>query len=500
MIIASRLAPSRRWPLLVLPALIMLLAGGCTATASHPAASAPKSAAPPPKIATAPVSAPSPSLRIARPSETKPFVSPIQPDNRPTAVAGDGNGLMPRRDLLWVAPHCLAARAAAPSLGLLLATAREEGVIIHTEQCYRPLSDEVAVRQNWSVAGNSACAAPVLTTASGAPVGTSMHGWGKAADFRGAHGTLTFGSRGYRFLTAQAGRFGWNHPDWARPGGSSCPEAWHWEWVGDGGTLHDSPIRANVVTLLPTIDGLGYSIVTGLGTVRPHGDAPYRGSPTGPRSAWLVVSASRTPNGGGYWLAGAGGSVRAFGDARYFGSIGGDPPSQPIVGIAPSTDGAGYWLAASDGQVFGFGAAGSYASPAASGASLRRPIVAIAATPDGRGYWLAGADGKVFASGDAVPYGGASGRSLRAPVVSITGTLDGRGYWLVGADGSVYPFGDAPYFGSIPRRIALREPVVAIASTPDGEGYWLVAADGAVFALGDAQLYGPAHDVPMQGG
>src|SRR5439155_17829021 len=34
---------------------------------------------------------------------------------------------------------------------------------------------------------------------------------GKAADF-GDQGPLRFGSRTYRFLTAQAGRFGWNHP------------------------------------------------------------------------------------------------------------------------------------------------------------------------------------------------------------------------------------------------------------------------------------------------
>ena len=89
---------------------------------------------------------------------------------------------MPARDLVGVAPNCLAARAAAPSLGLLLATARNEGVVLHTEQCYRPLSDQVTVKQRWSAAGHSSCAAPVLTTSSGKPKGTSMHGWGKAAD------------------------------------------------------------------------------------------------------------------------------------------------------------------------------------------------------------------------------------------------------------------------------------------------------------------------------
>ncbi len=429
-------------------------------------------------------------MRVASAPERAPFISPILPFNRPTAVAGDTNGRMPVRDLVGVAPNCLAARAAGPSLGLLLATAREEGVVLSTDQCYRPLSDQVTVKQNWTAAGNSSCAATVLTTASGAPVGTSMHGWGKAADLSGASGTLTFGSPAYRFLTAQAGRFGWNHPAWAQPGGSTCPEAWHWEWVGDGGRQHDSPIRADVLTLLPTSDGLGYSIVTGLGAIRPHGDA----GDTGPLAplAWLVVAAARPPVGGGYWLVDAGGSVHAFGGAPYFGSMGTHPPAHPIVGMAPSANGAGYWLAASNGQVFGFGGAGSYSSPVESGRSLGRPLVAIAATPDGRGYWLAAADGKVFAYGDAAFYGDASGRSLRAPIVSMTATPDGRGYWLAGAGGKVFAYGDAPYLGST-GRIVLRQPVMAIAPTRDAGGYWLVAADGSVFAFGDAALYGAAR-------
>jgi hypothetical protein len=437
-------------------------------------------------------------MRVASALERSPFISPIQPFNRPTAVAGDTNGRMPTRDLVGVAPNCLAVRAAGPSLGLLLATARDEGVVLGTDQCYRPLSDQVAVKQKWTSKGNSSCAAPVLTNPSGALVGTSMHGWGKAADLNGAGGALTFESPAYRFLTAQAGRFGWNHPAWAQPGGSTCPEPWHWEWVGDGGTQQASPIRADVLTLLPSWDGLGYSIVTGLGGVRPHGDANDDGPPA--PLAWLVVAAARTPDGGGYWLVDADGSVHAFGDAPYFGSMGAHTPAHPIVGIAPSANGAGYWLAASDGHVFGFGAAGSYGSPVASGLSLARPIVAIAATPDGAGYWLAGADGKVFAYGDAAFYGDASRRSLRAPIVSMTTTSDGRGYWLAGADGKVFAYGDVPHLGST-GRIVLREPVMAIASTRDGGGYWLVAADGSVFALGNAGLYRatrPARTVAQQ--
>jgi len=500
MLLTSGLRRLYRWPAVILPAVVVVLAGGCTGTSARQAAErASTGAAPHPTVTSVPTQTPSTSLRAVSQPAANSFVSPIQPFNRPNAVAGDANGLMPTRDLVGVAPNCLAARAAGPSLGLLLATARDEGVVLHTEQCYRPLSGQVSVRQKWSSAGKSACAAPVVTSPSGKPVGTSMHGWGKAADFSDVTGTMTFDSPGYRFLLAQAARFGWNHPAWARPGGSVCPEAWHWEWVGDGGIQHASSIPADVVTLLPTSGGLGYSIVTGLGGVRPHGDATDHGTRTDPTLAWLVVGAARTPDGGGYWFVCGDGSVRAFGDARSFGPTS-PPPFQPVVGIAPSADGAGYWLATADGHVFSFGAARSYGSPASSGASLARPIVAIVATADGRGYWLAGADGKVFAYGDAATYLRAAGRPSPAPVVSMAATSDGRGYWLVNANGAVHTFGDARSFGSIPRRIALRQPVTAIAPTGDSGGYWLVAADGSIFAFGNAALYGPAHRARMVAG
>ncbi len=471
---------------LVLLAAIVLV--GCS-SALHPTvigpattASSPSSGAPSPRPSTIAASRSNPTLPPA-----KPFVSPIQPGNKPNAIVGDVNGMMPARDLVGVAPNCVTARAAAPSLGLLLATARDAGVVLSMDECYRPLSGQVSVRQTWTAAGNSSCAAPVVTTSTGKPKGTSMHGWGEAADFGEGAGSMTFGSPGYAFLSDQAGRFGWNHPGWAQPGGSTCPEAWHWEWVGDGGILHDSPVRADVVSLVASWDGSGYWIVTGLGSVRPHGDATDAGS-LGARLAWLVAGAARTPDGGGYWLAGIDGSVYSFGDALSFGSAVA-PPGQPIVGMAPSADGHGYWLAAADGTVDGFGAAGSYGSPAASGRRLARPIVAIAATPDGLGYWLAGADGSVYAYGDAGSYGSAAGRHLRAPIVAMAGTADGLGYWLAGADGSVFAYGDAVAHGSA-ARLALPEPVVGIASTPDGGGYWLVAADGIVLAFGSAAVHG----------
>ena len=59
--------------------------------------------------------------------------------------------------------------------------------------------------------------------------GTSVHGWGRAVDFQDGGGELTFASAGYQWLQgATPARFGFVHPAWAEPGGSS-PEPWHWE-------------------------------------------------------------------------------------------------------------------------------------------------------------------------------------------------------------------------------------------------------------------------------
>jgi LAS superfamily LD-carboxypeptidase LdcB len=58
--------------------------------------------------------------------------------------------------------------------------------------------------------------------------GTSVHGWGRAVDLQDSNGKLTFDSPAYRWLKANAWRWGFVHPAWAEPGGSS-PEPWHWE-------------------------------------------------------------------------------------------------------------------------------------------------------------------------------------------------------------------------------------------------------------------------------
>src|SRR5436853_4329586 len=353
--------------------------------------------------------------------------SAIQPDNKPTPVQGQNNGELPASMLIQVAPNCLAYRPAAASMGLLLATAREEGVRLETRQCYRPLSEQVAVQRSWTAAGNSACAAPVSKTPSGAPKGTSMHGWGKAADFS-EPGGISGSSPGYRWLIAKSGTFGWNKPGWSMPGGSACPEVWHWEWVGDGGTQGGDPIRADVVSLLPTADGGGYQSVTGLGALTTRGNATSHGDASSIALTTPIVAAAPTPGGGGYWLTGSDGGLFGFGDAGFFGSTGNVRLNQPVVGMAATPDAHGYWLVAADGGVFSFGDASFYGSPASK--PLNRPVIGMAPTPDGHGYWLVASDGGVFGYGDAAFYGSTGGSRLNQPVIAVAATPDGHGYWL----------------------------------------------------------------------
>jgi hypothetical protein len=410
-------------------------------------------------------------------------VSPINPSNTPTPLAGVTNGEVPASDLVGVAPGCQAARAAGPSLGLLLAEARERRVLLGTEQCYRSLAGEIAAAAGASSAGNSACAAPVPTGPNGKPVGTSFHGWGKAADFYDADGELAFGSPGYQFLKTYAAQVGWNHPGWAEPGGSACPEAWHWEWVGDGGSQGDTPIEADVVAVLDSADQAGFATVTGLGAVTAHGDFTGHGDASTLPISWLVVGATSAPHGGGYWLVASDGGVFNYGSAAFHGSAGNLALVAPVVGMASTPDGGGYWLVAADGGVFSYGDARFHGS--AGNLHLSAPVVGMASTPDGGGYWLVAADGGVFSYGDARFYGSMGDQHLDGPVVGLAPTAGGHGYWMVGSDGGIFNFGDAAFHGSA-ALAGLTEPAVGITATPDGGGYRVVSASGAVIGFGDA--------------
>jgi hypothetical protein len=145
------------------------------------------------------------------------------------------NGRLPDSALTTVTPSCRIANDLADPLGRMLYTAAfvdhvpilpETQAYVaplpgppRNESCYRSYEMQVWWRDFYCFFVDCSYAAVP---------GTSVHGWGRAVDLEDGAGELTFSSAGYRWLQANAWRWGFVHPAWAEPGGSS-PEPWHWE-------------------------------------------------------------------------------------------------------------------------------------------------------------------------------------------------------------------------------------------------------------------------------
>lgn len=124
-----------------------------------------------------------------------------------------GNGRL--TPLSWTSDHYLWATAAA-ALELLNGAYRANfGVNIAVTDSYRTLAGQYGCVADPTKAG--LCAVP----------GTSVHGWGLAVDLGG--GVNVFGSAQHVWMRANAPRYEWHHPAWARADGKK-PEAWHWEF------------------------------------------------------------------------------------------------------------------------------------------------------------------------------------------------------------------------------------------------------------------------------
>ena len=63
--------------------------------------------------------------------------------------------------------------------------------------------------------------------------GSSNHGRALAVDFAGFGSVGEYTDPTYRWMKANAGRFGWSHPEYMEPGGAGPLEPWHWEFAAD---------------------------------------------------------------------------------------------------------------------------------------------------------------------------------------------------------------------------------------------------------------------------
>src|SRR5260221_9998971 len=80
--------------------------------------------------------------------------SPIHPENRPSGLSGETNGRVRPEALVGVEGDCRAGRAAGPSLALMLAAARADGVALRPGDCYRPAAAQSSAKSNSCAKGN----------------------------------------------------------------------------------------------------------------------------------------------------------------------------------------------------------------------------------------------------------------------------------------------------------------------------------------------------------
>ncbi len=164
-----------------------------------------------------------PVAATGTPNAALPAGGPTGPCGAPLSTPGGtsprwggwDNGEIPTEALcrLGVHRHALRCDAAAGYAAMGEAYEAEFGTGLCITDSYRSLAGQVEAFTR----------KPALA----AVPGTSNHGWALAVDLCG--GVHRGGSEQWRWMTANAGRFGFVQPDWAAPGGEK-PEPWHWEF------------------------------------------------------------------------------------------------------------------------------------------------------------------------------------------------------------------------------------------------------------------------------
>lgn len=142
--------------------------------------------------------------------------------HEPGPWGGYENGQIPVDQLTtipWATEYRLRADAVDALSAMNAAFKQQFGYDIPINDGYRDLEGQYEARR---IYGSGA-----------ADPGTSNHGWALAIDIGDQnHITIGYDSAIYAWLKANAGTYGWMHPDWAEEGGRGPHEAWHWEYQG----------------------------------------------------------------------------------------------------------------------------------------------------------------------------------------------------------------------------------------------------------------------------
>ena len=146
-------------------------------------------------------------------------------DYQRVAWGGHTNGKIPPSAMKYAKGIGWGHPSAVDSMTLLIEAGKKDGYDF-TGSCYRSYENQaIGAAQN-----PNDYATP----------GRSNHGWGLAMDFTcltgmsksnpGKNRSEMFDTQEYKWLLANAWRWGWGHPAYAQRGGSGPVEPWHWEF------------------------------------------------------------------------------------------------------------------------------------------------------------------------------------------------------------------------------------------------------------------------------
>lgn len=166
---------------------------------------------------------------------------------------GHTNGKIPASALCKIpgygnSPHMLRCDAAKAFGQMSSAYAEKFGSKISITDSYRTYESQVRLKQQ----------KPFLA----AKPGTSNHGWALATDLGG--GIQSYSSPQYKWMLANAPKFGWDNPSWARQENQnksgSKPEPWHFEYFGSTGTGGDASTGSGAKAIAKNmLGGYGWS-------------------------------------------------------------------------------------------------------------------------------------------------------------------------------------------------------------------------------------------------